>query len=138
VLLVGLAYKPGVPDTRESPAVEIFRLLEERGAEVAYHDPLVPGFPATRRLGGTAPDLESTPLAPVMLAALDAVVIVTPQPGVDYAMLRDHAPLVVDTRGVYRDAAVALRRPDEGRLHDETPGDFPSGPHPAYHRVIQA
>jgi UDP-N-acetyl-D-glucosamine dehydrogenase len=130
VLMIGLAYKPGVPDTRESPAVEIFRLLEERGAEVSYHDPLVPSFPATRRLGGSAPDQESQPLAPAMLAALDAVVIVTPQPGVDYALLRAHAPLVVDTRGVFRDAAV--------RLHVETPGDFPSGPHPAYHRVIQA
>ncbi|MBO1080684.1 nucleotide sugar dehydrogenase [Roseomonas haemaphysalidis] len=130
VLMIGLAYKPGVPDTRESPAVEIFRLLEERGAEVSYHDPLVPSFPATRRLGGSAPDQESQPLAPAMLAALDAVVIVTPQPGVDYALLRAHAPLVVDTRGVFRDAAV--------RLHVETPGDFPSDPHPAYHRVIQA
>lgn len=138
VLLVGLAYKPGVPDTRESPAVEIFRLLEERGAEVGYHDPLVPGFPATRRLGGVAPDRESQPLSPALLAAQDAVVVVTPQPGIDFALLRAHAGLIVDTRGVYRDAAVALGPDAPVRLQHEMPGDFPTGPDPAYHRVIQA
>jgi UDP-N-acetyl-D-glucosamine dehydrogenase len=133
VLLLGLAYKPGVPDTRESPAVEIFRLLDERRAEVSYHDPLVPRFPVTRRLGGGAPDLESQPLTPALLSAQDAVLVVTPQPGIDFDLVRSHAPLVVDTRGVYRDAAVRLEP-----LQVEMPGDFPSAPAPAYHRVIQA
>jgi UDP-N-acetyl-D-glucosamine dehydrogenase len=133
VLLLGLAYKPGVPDTRESPAVEIFRLLEERRAEIRYHDPLVPRFPVTRRLGGEAPDLESQELTPELLAAQDAVLVVTPQPGIDFALVRAHAPLVVDTRGVYRDAAVRLEP-----LQVETAGDFPITPGSAYHRVIQA
>ena len=102
ILLLGLAYKSGVPDTRESPAVEIFRLLEERGAVLSYHDPLVPRFPATRRLHGTSPELESVALDEAMLAAQDAVVVVTPQPGMDLALVRRAARLVVDTRGVFR------------------------------------
>ena len=102
ILLLGLAYKSGVPDTRESPAVEIFRLLEERGAVLSYHDPLVPRFPATRRLHGTSRDLESVVLDEMMLAAQDAVVLVTPQPGMDLALVRRAARLVVDTRGVFR------------------------------------
>ena len=104
VLLLGLAYKPGVPDTRESPAVEIFRLLEERGAVLSYHDPLVPRFPATRRLHGASPALESVALDEAVLAAQDAVVLVTPQPGMDLALLRRAARLVVDTRGALRGA----------------------------------
>ncbi|MCK8783247.1 nucleotide sugar dehydrogenase [Roseomonas sp. NAR14] len=107
LLLLGLAYKPGVPDTRESPAIEIFRLLAEAGAEVAYHDPLVPRFPATRRLGGTAPDLASLPLSAAMLAGFDGVVLVTPQPGMDLALVRRHARLVLDTRGTFRDVPAA-------------------------------
>jgi UDP-N-acetyl-D-glucosamine dehydrogenase len=102
ILLLGLAYKPGVPDTRESPAVEIFRLLEERGAVLAYHDPLVPRFPATRRLHGTSPDLESVVLDGDVLGAQDAVLLVTPQPGMDLALVRRAARLVVDTRGALR------------------------------------
>ncbi|TPG49597.1 nucleotide sugar dehydrogenase [Roseomonas nepalensis] len=102
ILLLGLAYKPGVPDTRESPAVEIFRLLEARGARVAYHDPLVPRFPATRRLAGATPALESLPLDEAVVAAQDAVLLVTPQPGMDLAMVRRAAALVVDTRGAMR------------------------------------
>ncbi|MBP0494184.1 nucleotide sugar dehydrogenase [Pararoseomonas indoligenes] len=104
ILLLGLAYKPGVPDTRESPAVEIFRLLQERGAIVAYHDPLVPRFPATRRLHGTSPALESMALDEAVLAAQDAVLLVTPQPGMDLDLVRRTAPLVVDTRGAMRGA----------------------------------
>ncbi len=136
ILLVGLAYKPGVPDTRESPAAEIFRLLDGRGARIAYHDPLVPHFPATRRLDGAAPPLRSEALTPEMLAAQDAVLIVTPQPGIDFALLRRHARLIVDTRGVYRDAAVCTGLPVG--LPDETRGDFPEMTEPAYHAVIQA
>ncbi|SHJ30711.1 UDP-N-acetyl-D-glucosamine dehydrogenase [Roseomonas rosea] len=102
VLLLGLAYKPGVPDTRESPAVEIFRLLEERGAVLSYHDPLVPRFPATRRLHGASPELESVLLDEEVLATQDAVVLVTPQPGMDLTLVRRAARLVVDTRGALR------------------------------------
>jgi UDP-N-acetyl-D-glucosamine dehydrogenase len=142
ILLLGLAYKAGVPDTRESPAMEIFRLLDEKQVQIAYHDPLVPHFPVTRRLHGHAPPLESQDLTAALLAEQDAVLIVTAQHGIDFAFVRDHAALVVDTRGVYRDAAVRLDGIDAGytneALHPETPGDFPGTPNRAYHRVIQA
>nr|WP_305123472.1 nucleotide sugar dehydrogenase [Roseomonas sp. GC11] len=164
ILLLGLAYKSGVPDTRESPAIEIFRLLAERGAELSYHDPLVPRFPATRRLHGAAPPLESRALTPEFIAGQDAVLLVTPQPGMDFALLRAHARLIVDTRGVYRDAAVDTAAPlhlptgqpggmaagampcgglgaglfTPGTLPAETRGDFPPGGGMAYHPVIQA
>ncbi|MFC0410083.1 nucleotide sugar dehydrogenase [Roseomonas elaeocarpi] len=102
ILLLGLAYKPDVPDTRESPAVEIFRILDGHGAELCYHDPLVPEFPVTRRLSGIAPPLCSEALTAELLRAQDAVVVVTPHRGMDLALVRRHAALVVDTRGVLR------------------------------------
>ncbi|MFC7737232.1 UDP binding domain-containing protein [Roseomonas sp. GCM10028921] len=77
-----------MPDTRENPVMEIFRLLEERGAVLSYHDPLVPRFPATRRLHGASPALESVALDEAVLAAQDAVLLVTPQPGMDLALVR--------------------------------------------------
>jgi UDP-N-acetyl-D-glucosamine dehydrogenase len=123
ILLLGLAYKPGVPDTRESPAIEIFRLLKDRGAILSYHDPLVPRFPPTRRLGGTALALESQTLTAEALAAADAALLVTPQPGMDLAFIRRHARLVVDTRGAYRDAAAGA-----AALHADMQRDFPPPP----------
>jgi UDP-N-acetyl-D-glucosamine dehydrogenase len=119
ILLLGLAYKPGVPDTRESPAIEIFGQLTRRGATVSYHDPLVPRFPATRRLGGAAPALESQALTAQALAAADAVLLITPQPGMDLAFIRRHARLVIDTRGAYREALA---------LQPDTQRDFPPSP----------
>lgn len=98
ILLLGVAYKKNVDDTRESPAFAIWERLRERGAEVAYHDPHVPVIPKTREhaaLAGTA----SVPLTPGNLAGFDAVLIVTDHDAVDYRLLREHAPLVVDTRG---------------------------------------
>lgn len=123
VMLLGLAYKPGVADTRESPSVEVYRLLAARGAEVSYHDPMVPRFPRTRRLSGWAPDLASAPLTAEALAATDAVVVLTPQPGVDLAMVARHARLVVDTRGAMRGVA-----PTQG----VTRGDLAGGAGGAY------
>jgi UDP-N-acetyl-D-glucosamine dehydrogenase len=109
VLLLGLAYKPGVPDTRESPAVEIFRLLDAKGVVLSYHDPLVPRFPVTRRLAGVSPDLESLALDAATLAAQDAVVLVTPHPGMDLGLVARHARLVVDSRGAMRSHAPSLQ-----------------------------
>lgn len=131
ILLLGLAYKSGVPDTRESPGVEIFRLLAERGALLAYHDPLVPRFPATRRLLGAAPNLASVPLDAALLRAQDAVVLVTPQPGMDLGLVARHAALVVDTRGVLRGAAA--REPATGLAETQAPYGEDAPP-----RIIQA
>ncbi len=99
ILLVGLAYKKNVDDTRESPALRLMELLEERGARVDYHDPHVPVIPPTRRhrpLAGRA----SVALGGGAAAGYDCALIVTDHDGVDYAGLVRDCPLVVDTRNV--------------------------------------
>jgi UDP-N-acetyl-D-glucosamine dehydrogenase len=89
VLVLGVAYKADISDWRESPAVKLIELLQNAGAEVAYHDPHVPSFAAD----GIA--LASVPFEPT---AYDAVVIATAHSGIDYAKLVDDAQLVVDLR----------------------------------------
>jgi UDP-N-acetyl-D-glucosamine dehydrogenase len=101
VLILGLAYKKDVADPRESPAFEILSQLFELGAEISYHDPFIPVAPSMRswkHLG----ELESKPLTKEVLASQDAVVLVTDHTDVDYDFVLEHAPLVIDTRGVYR------------------------------------
>jgi UDP-N-acetyl-D-glucosamine dehydrogenase len=93
ILLLGVSYKAGVGDTRESPALTIAKLLRELGGDVAYHDPHVPQLP---ELG-----LSSTELGPA-LAGCDVAAIVTAHPNLDYAKVAATAPLVVDFRGVTR------------------------------------
>ncbi len=99
ILVLGAAYKPNVDDCRESPAVELMELLEERGASVAYSDPHVPALPPLR---GHAIRLESTPLTPATLEAQDCVLVATDHRAFDWAFIFAHAKLVVDTRGVAR------------------------------------
>ncbi len=90
VLVVGVAYKKNVNDTRESPALRIIDLLAADGGVVSYHDAHVAAL-ATR-------SLESIALTPEALKAHDVVVIVTDHDGVDWDMVVEHAPLVVDLR----------------------------------------
>jgi UDP-N-acetyl-D-glucosamine dehydrogenase len=101
VLVLGLAYKKDIDDARESPAFEILELLLHRGAEVSYHDPHVARAPRTRARPDL-PAMESQELTPKLLASQDAVLIVTDHTAVDYALVARHAPLVIDTRGIYR------------------------------------
>jgi UDP-N-acetyl-D-glucosamine dehydrogenase len=89
ILVLGVAYKPDISDTRESPALKLIGLLRNAGAEVAYHDPHVPSFDEH----GVA--LSSSPLEP---AEYDCVVIVTNHSGIDYAQLVEDADLVIDLR----------------------------------------
>jgi UDP-N-acetyl-D-glucosamine dehydrogenase len=103
VLLLGIAYKKDVADPRESPAFELLDRLLALGAEVAYHDPLIPQAPAMRSWPDLPP-LVSRPLTAELLAAQDAAVVVTDHSGVDYDLVLAHAPLIVDARGVYRAA----------------------------------
>lgn len=101
ILVLGLAYKKNVDDTRESPALRLIDLLEERGAKVAFHDPHVPAIPPTRehpRLAGRL----SVALDADTLSGADAVLIVTDHDDVDYAHVVRHSALVVDTRNVCR------------------------------------
>ncbi|MBL8764891.1 MAG: nucleotide sugar dehydrogenase [Phycisphaerae bacterium] len=95
LLVVGLAYKPDVDDTRETPAAEIITLLSELGAKVAYHDPHVPEFPRMRKYDF---DMHSVALSPETLARFDAVVIVTDHAVIDYKAIGQHARLIIDTR----------------------------------------
>jgi UDP-N-acetyl-D-glucosamine dehydrogenase len=89
ILVVGVAYKPDISDTRESPALKLIGLLRNAGADVAYHDPHVPSF-AENGL-----EMSSSPLEP---SAYDCVVVVTNHAGIDYDALVDEAVLVVDLR----------------------------------------
>jgi UDP-N-acetyl-D-glucosamine dehydrogenase len=89
ILVLGVAYKPDIADTRESPAVKLIALLRNAGAEVAYHDPHVPSF------AENGVSLSSSPLEP---SAYDCVVVVTNHSGIDYEALVDEAVLVVDLR----------------------------------------
>ncbi len=94
VLVVGVAYKKDIEDIRESPAIDIIQLLQQRGATVVYHDPFV------SHLEEDSVDLRSVPLTHAQLAAADCVIIVTDHSTVDYALVARHARRVVDTRHV--------------------------------------
>jgi UDP-N-acetyl-D-glucosamine dehydrogenase len=92
VLVLGVAYKRDIEDIRESPALDIIRLLEGQGARVTYSDPHVPRF----REDGQ--EFRSVKLTPEVVAAADCVMIVTDHTAVDYRMIKQRARLVVDTR----------------------------------------
>ena len=92
VLVVGVAYKKDIDDIRESPALDVIRLLEQRGAVVSYHDPHV------ARLHEDGVDLTSVPFTADTLRAADCVVIVTDHSSIDYGLIAREAKLVVDTR----------------------------------------
>jgi len=92
VLVLGVAYKRNIEDIRESPALDIIRLLEGQGARVSYFDPHVPRF----REDGQ--EFRSVELTPEVVAAADCVIVVTDHSAVDYRMIKRHARLVVDTR----------------------------------------
>jgi UDP-N-acetyl-D-glucosamine dehydrogenase len=92
VLVLGVAYKRNIEDIRESPALDIIRLLEGQGARVSYFDPHVPRF----REDGQ--EFRSVELTPQVVAAADCVIVVTDHSAVDYKMIKRHARLVVDTR----------------------------------------
>jgi UDP-N-acetyl-D-glucosamine dehydrogenase len=95
VLVLGVAYKRDINDVRESPALDVIRLLEERGAHVEYHDPFVHEF---REEDGHV--RKGVDLSEEMLRWADSVVIVTDHKSIDYQRVVDHAVLVVDTRNV--------------------------------------
>ena len=101
VLVLGLAYKKDIDDPRESPAFEVIERLLASEAVVSYHDPYIERAPRMRSWPDLPP-MASVPLTPETLASSDAVVIVTDHSSVDYELVARHAPVVIDTRGVYR------------------------------------
>ena len=94
ILAIGVTYKAGVNDQRESPALAVLERLDKKGAGVSYHDPFVPEL----ELGGRM--LRSEPLDEANVATKNCVLILTAHEDVDYRMLVKVAPLVFDTRGV--------------------------------------
>ena len=91
VLVLGVTYKKDVADLRESSALEVARRLHADGYQVLYHDPLIPTFEhAGLRL-------ESSPLTPELLASVDSVILCAPHTEVDYDLVVNRAPLVLDT-----------------------------------------
>lgn len=101
VLVLGVAYKKDIQDVRESPALDILRLLVDKGADAAYHDPHVPSFDEHGQAMTSETDLDAA------LAAADCVIIVTDHSSYDWAQVREKAQLVVDTRAVIGKEAVA-------------------------------
>lgn len=94
ILILGVSYKAGVGDTRESPAIKIIRLLRELGGDVRYHDPHVPELEEA--------GLKNSPDLAVALDSAELVVIVTAHPEFDWAEVIDRSELVFDLRGVTR------------------------------------
>jgi UDP-N-acetyl-D-glucosamine dehydrogenase len=93
IMIVGVSYKGGVGDLRESPALRIMEVLSARGGQLSYHDPYVPSLPEF--------GLESVPLEGAV-EETDAVVLVTAHPGIDHSKLAAGSRLFVDLRGVTR------------------------------------
>jgi UDP-N-acetyl-D-glucosamine dehydrogenase len=96
VLVLGVAYKREIDDVRESPALDVIAALVERKACVSYHDPYVASVCLDER------EWRSTALTPETLAAADCVVIATDHAAVDWAMVRAHARVIVDTRNALK------------------------------------
>lgn len=102
VLILGVAYKKDIDDLRESPALEIMQLLQEKGAEVVYHDTHCPRIAEDGQTPLGDLPMESIPLTEDALASADVAVLVTDHSAVDYDAVAEHANLIVDTRGTMR------------------------------------
>ena len=105
ILVLGVSYKKDTTDLRESPALDIMRLLERQGAKLAYHDP----FNDVVRVDGDRV-YRSTALTPANLARFDLVLIVTDHSSVDYSKVVRHAKLVLDTRNATRGSAAGVAK----------------------------
>lgn len=106
ILMLGIAYKREIGDTRESPALKLFGILRAWGADVSYHDPYVREV----QVGGER--VASRPLTAASLAGSDCVVIAVDHRRIDYAMVVEHASRVFDARGV----TANMRGPNISRL----------------------
>jgi len=94
-LIIGITYKPDIDDIRESPAFEVIELLQERGSEISYYDPHVPRM---HRMRHHDLKLESVSLTAEELKQFDFAVIITNHSGIDWDLVVENVPLVIDTR----------------------------------------
>ena len=102
VLMLGIAYKRDIDDIRESPALDVMAVLQQKGALVSYHDPYAPHLAAREWPGGT--DMKSVELSDKALADADCVVVLTDHKVFDYAKIVKAARLLVDTRNAIKNA----------------------------------
>lgn len=103
ILILGVAYKKNVDDVRESPALEIMKLLKEKGAELSYSDPYIPRLHRMREYDFSY--MSSLSLTEENLRSIDLVLITTDHDNVDYQFVVDQSRLVVDTRNATRKLA---------------------------------
>ncbi len=102
VLILGVAYKKDVDDLRESPALDIIKLLQDRGADVVFHDPHCAEIADDGHTPIKGLPMFSVPLSDAELGGADVAVLVTDHTSVDYERIATKARLVVDTRGKMR------------------------------------
>jgi len=98
VLVLGIAFKKNVQDSRESPGVELMEILKKKGAKVNYSDPHIPVFPKMRRHNFK---LKSIKLTSRSISNYDLLILATDHKKFDYSLIQRNAKLIVDTRGVY-------------------------------------
>ena len=103
ILVIGVAYKPDVDDTRESPALKVMDLLIKEGARVVYHDPHIPILPKTRKYDFK---LRSVPLKQISDDYYDAAVIVTDHSDIDYREVLAKAKIIIDTRNALKQRGI--------------------------------
>ena len=94
ILVLGAAYKPDISDARQSPAIDILRILLQKGADAIYHDPYIPSLAAEGLGLASVADLDRE------LHKADCVVIATAHSVYDRAAIAQHAAILVDTRGL--------------------------------------
>ncbi len=98
VLVLGVAYKGGIDDYRESPAIRVIEKLREEGAEVVFYDPYVPVYRKNGKEFSGAGEL-----TPELVASADMVIITTAHKNVDYDLVQRHAKIIFDTKNVTKD-----------------------------------
>ncbi|WP_411849808.1 nucleotide sugar dehydrogenase [Stenotrophomonas sp. LGBM10] len=102
VLVLGIAYKKNVDDMRESPSVALMEKLRDLGADVSYSDPHIPVFPKMREHQF---DLSSVEITADVLKSYDCVLLATDHDKFDYALIKQHASVLVDSRGRFLESA---------------------------------
>ena len=105
ILVLGIAYKKNVDNMRESPSVILMEKLRDLGAEISYSDPHIPVFPKMREHQF---ELSSAPLSASSLSSYDCVLLSTDHDKFDYDMIKEHAKLIVDSRGRYLEPAAHI------------------------------
>jgi UDP-N-acetyl-D-glucosamine dehydrogenase len=105
IIILGVAYKRDISDLRESPALDVIRLLQEKGANVRYCDPYV----SVIRMDN-GPDLKATPLTEQLIKSADCIAIITDHSNFNYQWVVDKAQLVVDTRNATKNVITGKKK----------------------------